>query len=88
MDRRAGEPLLIDCSTCPVQHVGCADCMVTALVAPEAVAGPQDLPLDPGEREVVSLLVRSGLVDAETAAGARAVREPLPLHRGRTREAG
>ena len=88
MDRRAGEPLLIDCSTCPVQHIGCADCMVTALVAPEAAAAPQDLALDAGEREVVSLLVRSGLVPAETAAGARAVREPLPLHGGRAREAG
>lgn len=79
MSRRAGAPLTIDCATCPVQNVGCPECMVTALRSPAALEDPtgqSDLPLDPREREVVSRLVTSGLVSAETATRARAVREP------------
>lgn len=79
MSRRGGAPLTIDCATCPVQTVGCADCMVTALQAPVALedpSGSSDLPLDRREREVASRLVASGLVSAETATRARAVREP------------
>ncbi len=88
MDRRPGAPLLIDCSTCPVQHVGCADCMVTALDAPERLEEPDGLPLDRREREVVSRLVASGLVGAETATRARAVREPWSEYRELTRDVG
>lgn len=78
MSRRGGSPLTIDCATCPVQNIGCADCMVTALRSPVALEdpGPAELPLDRREREVVSRLVASGLVGAETATRARAVREP------------
>ncbi|WP_235499432.1 hypothetical protein [Janibacter sp. Soil728] len=79
MARRPGAPLMIDCGTCPVQHVGCADCMVTALGSPTALADPglaTQLPLDRREREVVSRLVAAGLVSAETANEARAVHEP------------
>lgn len=78
MARRPGTSLTIDCGTCPVQHVGCADCMVTALYAPAAPVGGEgeEMPLDRREREVLSRLVASGLVAPETATGARAVREP------------
>lgn len=79
MSRRAGAPLTIDCATCPVQNVGCAECMVTALRSPVALEDPTgqfDLPLDRHERAVVSRLVASGLVSAETANRARAEREP------------
>ena len=79
MARRPGAPLTIDCDTCPVQHVGCPDCIVTALRSPVALEDPRgqsDLPLDRREREVVTRLVASGLVDAETASRARARREP------------
>lgn len=62
-------PLTIDCGTCPVRDVGCADCMVTALGSPATLADPdpQLLPLDRREREVVSRLIAAGLVSAETA---------------------
>lgn len=69
----------IDCDTCPVQDIGCADCMVTALRSPvvlEDPSGPSDLSLDRRERDVVTRLVASGLVSAETATRARAQREP------------
>ncbi|WP_338751979.1 hypothetical protein [Janibacter alittae] len=78
MSRRAGTSLTIDCATCPVQDVGCAECMVSALRSPVALEDPSvsDLPLDRREREVVSRLVASGLVSAEDATRARARREP------------
>lgn len=79
MARRPGAPLTIDCGTCPVQHVGCADCMVTALGSQSALPDPglaTQLPLDRREREVVSRLIAAGLVSAETANEARAVHEP------------
>ncbi|WP_240312432.1 hypothetical protein [Janibacter anophelis] len=79
MTRRPAAPLMIDCGTCPVQHVGCADCMVTALESPTMLADPDlppQLPLDRREREVVSRLIAAGLVSAQTANEARAVHEP------------
>lgn len=79
MTRRPAAPLTIDCGTCPVQHVGCADCMVTALESPTMLADPDlppQLPLDRREREVVSRLIAAGLVSAQTANEARAVHEP------------
>lgn len=84
MIRRPGAPLVIDCATCPVQHVGCADCMVTALIDPSRLEEPGEgrgLPLDRSERDVVSRLVASGLVAAETATRARARREPWSEYR-------
>ncbi|CAM4151071.1 hypothetical protein [Janibacter anophelis] len=79
MTRRPAAPLTIDCGTCPVQHVGCADCMVTALESPTMLADPDlppQLPLDRREREVISRLIAAGLVSAQTANEARAVHEP------------
>lgn len=90
MSRRAGAPLTIDCATCPVQDVGCAECMVTALRSPAALEDPgtSDLPLDRRERAVVSRLVASGLVGAETATRARARREPWSEYSGVVDAAG
>lgn len=78
--------MLVECRTCPVREVRCADCMVTALAAVPAhheghlavrPAGPaMDLPLDRAERRAVSVLLGAGLVTAEVAHAARAVREP------------
>jgi hypothetical protein len=34
--------MLVDCQTCPVRNVHCADCMVTALSALPIVAPPVD----------------------------------------------
>ena len=84
MIRRPEAPLVIDCATCPVQHVGCADCMVLVLTDPTRFEEPdvgKDLSLDPQEREVVSRLVSAGLVTAETATRARARREPWSEYR-------
>ncbi|ADU48488.1 hypothetical protein [Intrasporangium calvum] len=79
--------MLIDCQTCPVRDVHCADCMVTALTAipvgaPESETG---LPLDRAERRAVSVLIAAGLVTHETANTARAVptEGPTPLRLGR-----
>ena len=53
--RRRAEPvMLIDCQTCPVRDVHCADCMVTALAdipvgAPGATRATRGLPLDRAE---------------------------------------
>ena len=69
--------MLIDCQTCPVRDVHCADCMVTALAdipvgAPGAMRATRGLPLDRAERRAVSVLVTAGLVTPEAAHGARA----------------
>jgi hypothetical protein len=67
--------MLIDCQTCPVRDVHCADCMVTALAAipvgaPDASTGR---PLDRAEHRAVSVLLAAGLVTHEVAHAARAV---------------
>ena len=76
-------PMVIDCQTCPVRHVHCDDCIVTALgPAParplvDAPRHPHDdeLPLDAAERRAVGVFVRAGLVDPEHAATLTARRE-------------
>lgn len=80
--------MLIECRTCPVREVRCADCMVTALNAiptsrDAALAGdpadpPSGLPLDRAERRAVSVLLAAGLVTSEAAHAAQAVRDPAP----------
>ena len=98
MDRRPGAALTIDCGTCPVQHVGCADCVVQTLLAPtlrdpEHPSGLEPAPgtelaLDRREREVISRLVASGLVGVQTANEARAVHEPRSQYDEQRRFAG
>lgn len=75
--------MTIDCGTCPVQHVACDGCLVTALLDISSGALPtgEELPLDPREREVVGRLVAAGLVEPETATRARARREPWSQYR-------
>lgn len=90
--------MLVDCETCPVRDIQCADCVMTALgVSTEAAAPPggtspltDTLPLDRGERRAVSILAAAGLVTAEVANAARAVRdpEPAPVTVRRARAAG
>lgn len=68
--------ILIDCQTCPVREVHCADCMVAALtntipIGPPAT--PTGHPLDRSERRAVSLLLAAGLVSPESAHSARAI---------------
>ncbi|MEO7000041.1 MAG: hypothetical protein ABI112_18340 [Terracoccus sp.] len=103
--------MLVDCQTCPVRDLHCADCIVTALTqlpfpttnesqgrhhlgvagsrsshgshrtepttqTPFGVGdGPDSVPLDRAERRALSILAAVGLVDHETANGARAVVE-------------
>lgn len=81
--------MLIDCEGCPVRHIACDDCIVTALTT-LSVGVPSAVPvtpspdhatrLDPAERRVVDLFVRAGLVGAEYAATLRAVRTPTRVH--------
>lgn len=87
--------LTIDCATCPVQHVACADCMVTALgggppawipdhsrsAAEVAIDLGEDLPIDRRERAAITALVANGLVSATEATRARARREPWSSYR-------
>ena len=67
--------LTVECRTCPVRELHCGDCMVPVLLDLTAPSVRLDHALDPEERAAVTLLVQAGLVDPETAAGARAVRE-------------
>ncbi len=69
--------MIIECMTCPVRGTRCDDCMVTALLMPEA----PDLPLDGAERAAVGRLVAAGLVTPETAGEVRARREPWQRRR-------
>ncbi len=73
--------MIVDCMTCPVRGQGCHDCAVTVLLGLPGLAafpseddpGPlDDLPLDAGEKRVVSMFVGAGLVKAGAAAELRA----------------
>lgn len=63
--------LTVECRTCPVRELHCGDCMVPVLLELTAHAPPPEQVLDREERAAVTRLVRSGLVSAESAAGAR-----------------
>ena len=92
--------MLVDCNTCPVRHVRCADCMVTALMtvphpahetprpvlaeAGGAGDAPAGLALDRAERRAVSVLLGAGLVSVAEANAARA----LPSEGGQTAASG
>ncbi len=84
-------PMVIDCQSCPVREIHCADCMVTALGRVHPLdAQPLDaplpgrptllpepgLPLDAAERRAVDVFVRAGLVDAGSTGSLRARGEP------------
>jgi len=65
--------MTVECRTCPVRELHCADCMVPVLLDLTAPAVRLEHALDPEERAVVTRLVEAGLVAPETAARARAV---------------
>ena len=65
--------LTVECRTCPVRELHCADCMVPVLLDLTAPSMRFDLALDPEERAAVTRLVEAGLVAPETASRARAV---------------
>ncbi len=68
--------MIIECQSCPVRDLHCADCMVTALLTPQGA----QLPLDASERAVVTRFVEAGLVGAQEAASVSARREPWAAH--------
>ena len=68
--------MIIECQSCPVRDLHCADCMVTALLAPQGA----QLPLDASERAVVTRFVEAGLVSAQEGDSASARREPWAAH--------
>jgi hypothetical protein len=68
--------MIIECQSCPVRDLHCADCMVTALLTPQGA----QLPLDASERAVVTRFVEAGLVSAQEGASASARREPWAAH--------
>lgn len=87
--------MLVDCQTCPVRDVHCAECVVTALASiplrpgasvpsgdRNATGGPETLtaPLDRAERRAVSALLAAGLVTTATANAARAELTPSAGH--------
>ncbi|WP_084071994.1 hypothetical protein [Knoellia sinensis] len=73
------DSLTILCSRCPVRDLHCGDCMVTALVDPDAMGLRSDLPIDSDERAAVTACVRAGLITAESAASVRSQRVPFDL---------
>ncbi len=68
--------MTVDCRTCPVRELHCDDCMVPVFLTLTEPGTRSETSLDPEERAAVTRLVRAGLVDAETAARARARLEP------------
>ncbi|GAA2491528.1 hypothetical protein [Terrabacter carboxydivorans] len=77
--------MLVDCQTCPVRDVHCADCMVTALTSATTIplrpvthqpdgrtVEGATAPLDRAERRAVSAFLAAGLVTTATANAARA----------------
>jgi len=79
---RTAKPMVVDCDTCPVRHVRCDDCLVTAFAALPVVPllrfDEGVLPLDPAEQRAVDRFVAAGLVCADVAVSATARREPWP----------
>ena len=61
--------MIIDCQSCPVRDLHCADCMVTAMLVPQGV-----------ERSAVARFAEAGLVSAHEASSASARREPWAAH--------
>ena len=68
--------MIIECQSCPVRDLHCADCMVTAMLVPQGA----QLPLDATERAAVTRFAESGLVSAQEATSASARREPWGAH--------
>lgn len=68
--------MIIECQSCPVRDLHCADCMVTAMLVPQSA----QLPLDAAERAAVARFAAAGLVSAPEAASAGARREPWAAH--------
>ena len=68
--------MIIECQSCPVRDLHCADCMVTALLVPQG----SQLPLDASERSAVTRFVEAGLVSAQEATAVTARREPWAAH--------
>lgn len=77
---RADSPMVVECDTCPVRHVRCDDCIVTALrslpVVPLLRLADGELPLDPSEERAVARFVAAGLVLPDEAHTVTARREP------------
>ncbi|MGL5864630.1 MAG: hypothetical protein ACRCYX_01995 [Dermatophilaceae bacterium] len=76
--------MTVDCRTCPVREVRCGECIVPVFFELEAREVRGQGRLDADEQRAVTLLLRAGLVDPETAYRARAVLEPAQPARGRT----
>jgi hypothetical protein len=78
--------MIIDCQSCPVRDLHCADCMVTAMLVPQGaeLQGAElqgaELPLDAVERSAVARFADAGLVSAHEASSAVARREPWAAH--------
>jgi hypothetical protein len=51
------DSIRIDCDTCAVRGVGCADCVVSVLLGP-----PDELQVDSEEARALDALAASGLV--------------------------
>jgi hypothetical protein len=68
--------MIIECQSCPVRDLHCADCMVTAMLVPQGA----QLPLDAAERAAVTRFADAGLVGAHEATSVSARREPWAAH--------
>lgn len=77
---RTDTPMVVECDTCPVRHVRCDDCLVTALrslpVVPLLRLAENELPLDACEERAVARFVAAGLVSPAEAGTVTARREP------------
>ena len=92
MPSSSNDPMLIDCDTCEVRGLACADCVVTVLLG----APPAGVVLDAEERRALDVLAGSGMVPplrlvpperpADSEAGSPRVRKPPAEQRHEVRE--
>jgi hypothetical protein len=61
--------MLIDCSTCTVRDVACADCVVSFLTLPVRTASSDPTEWTASEARAVEVLAASGLVPPLRQAG-------------------
>ena len=69
--------MTVECRTCPVRELHCADCMVPVLLDLTAPAVRVDRSPDAEERAVLTRLVHAGLIDAEVASRAHVTLDPV-----------
>lgn len=73
--------MIIDCQSCEVREIRCADCVVTALLGHEPMVGDDAVDLDSAEQVALGVLAESGLVSPLRLIAVRKSVEDDSAHR-------